>query len=418
MSKIEEQYLARTARSAERGKAAEAVMPGGDTRAAGYHPPYPLTLERGEGPFVWDVDGHRYLDLVGNYTSLVHGHAYPPIVEVIRTGVGRGTAWPGRCEPQIALAQRLVERVSSVEKVRFTNSGTEAAMLAIQIARTVTGRRRILMARHGYHGGMDDTETGFFGSEGVHTLVAEFGRAESFEQVLSERGNEVACVVLEPVMGSAGIIPSPPGFLERVRDAAHRAGALFVLDEVICLRLSTGGAQKIYGVEPDLTMFGKLIGGGLPVGAVGGRDDLLAVCDPRAPRIFHSGTFNGNPLTTAAGTVAVEELTADRIDQMEQWATRLAEGLRAVAAGVGLPFSIHHAGSLLNVFFTETPPPATLVRSDGELITQFHLASLNHGLFFAPRGMIAMSTVMSDAFIDEAIERARGALADVAAGQV
>jgi glutamate-1-semialdehyde 2,1-aminomutase len=417
MSKIEEQYRARTARSAETGKAAEAVMPGGDTRAAGYHPPYPLTLERGEGPFLWDVDGHRYLDLVGNYTSLVHGHAYPPIVEAVRTGVGRGTAWPGRCEPQIALAEQLIDRVSSVEKVRFTNSGTEAAMLAIQIARIITGRRRILMARHGYHGGLEDVETGFYGSEGPHTLIAEYGRAESFERALGERGDEVACVVLEPVMGSAGIIASPPGFLERVREAAHSARALFVLDEVICFRLSTGGAQKLYGVEPDLTMFGKLIGGGLPVGAVGGQEELLAVCDPRAPRMFHSGTFNGNPLTTAAGTIAVQELTAERIGQMERWATRLAAGLEKAAARVGLPFSVNHAGSLLNVFFTETPPPATLVRLDGELITRFHLASLNHGLFFAPRGMIAMSTVMSDAFIDEAIERGEAALIDLAPEQ-
>jgi glutamate-1-semialdehyde 2,1-aminomutase len=418
MSRIEEQYRARTVKSAERGKAAEAVMPGGDTRAAGYHPPYPLTLERGEGPFVWDIDGHRYLDLVGNYTSLVHGHAYPPIVKVVRDGVGRGTAWPGRCEPQIALAEQLIERVSSVEKVRFTNSGTEAAMLGIQIARIVTGRRRILMARHGYHGGMEDVETGFYGGEGVHTLIAEYGRAESFEKVLTERGDEVACVVLEPVMGSAGIVSSPPGFLERVLQAAHGAGALFMLDEVICFRLSTGGAQKLYGIEPDLTMFGKLIGGGLPVGAVGGREELLAVCDPRAPRMFHSGTFNGNPLTTAAGTVAVRELTAERIDQMEQWAIRLGAGLEKAAAGVGLPFSINHAGSLLNVFFTETPPAATLARPDGELMTRFHLACLNHGLFFAPRGMIAMSTVMSDAFIEEAIERASAALADMAAEQV
>jgi glutamate-1-semialdehyde 2,1-aminomutase len=417
MNEIEERYRSRTPRSAERGKAAEAVMPGGDTRAAGYHRPYPLTLDRGEGPFVWDVDAHRYIDLIGNYTSLVHGHAYPPIVEAIRSGVARGTAWPARCNPQIELAEQLIERVPSVEKVRFTNSGTESAMLAIQIARIVTGRRKILMARHGYHGGYEDVEIGFFGQEGPNTYVAEYGRAESFERVLSDRGDEIACVVLEPVMGSAGIVSSPPSFPAQVCEAAHRAGALFVLDEVICFRLSTGGAQQLYGIEPDLTLFGKLIGGGLPVGAVGGRDDHLAVCDPRTPRMFHSGTFNGNPLTTAAGVVAVRELTAERIDLMEQWATELLVALAKAAAHVGLPFSINHAGSLLNVFFTEVPPKATLARTDNELIAKFHLASLNRGLFFAPRGLIAMSTVMSSDLIGEVIELASGALADVASEQ-
>jgi glutamate-1-semialdehyde 2,1-aminomutase len=414
MSKIEEQYRTRTPRSAERGEAAEAVMPGGDTRAAGYHRPYPLTLDRGEGPFVWDVDGRRYIDLIGNYTSLVHGHAYPPIVEAVRSGVARGTAWPGRCNPQIELAGQLIERVPSVERVRFTNSGTESAMLAIQIARIVTGRKKILMARHGYHGGYEDVEIGFYGQEGPNTLLAEYGQADAFERVLTDQGEEIACVVLEPVMGSAGIVSAPQGFLTRVREAAHRAGALFVLDEVICFRLSTGGAQLLYDVEPDLTLFGKLIGGGLPVGAVGGREEHLAVCDPRAPRMFHSGTFNGNPLTTAAGAVSVRELTAERIDLMEQWAMELGTELAKAAARVGLPFSINHAGSLLNVFFTATPPHATLARTDNELISKFHLASLNRGLFFAARGMIAMSTVMSRDLIGEVIERASGALADLA----
>jgi glutamate-1-semialdehyde 2,1-aminomutase len=235
--------------------------------------------------------------------------------------------------------------------------------------------------------------------------------------VLGQHGAEIACVVLEPVMGSAGIVASPPGFLDRVQEAAHRAGALFILDEVICFRLSTGGAQKLYGIEPDLTLFGKLIGGGLPVGAVGGREEHLAVCDPRAPRMFHSGTFNGNPLTTAAGVVSVRELTQERINGMEQWATELATALAKAAEKLGLPFSVNRTGSLMNLFFTETAPAATLARTDHELISKFHLASLNRGLFFAPRGFIAMSTVLSRELIGEVIERATGALKDLASEQ-
>lgn len=415
MSRIEQQYRSRTPKSAERGKAAEAVLPGGDTRSAAHHAPYPLTLARGEGPFVHDVDGHRYVDLVGNYTSLVHGHAYPPVVEAIREQVGHGTAWPARCEPQIELAERLCARVRSVEQVRFTNSGTEASMLAVQIARTLTGRPRILMARHGYHGSLEELEIGLLGREGPRTRLGSFGDAEAFATILAEAGDSIACVMLEPVMGSAGIIEAPSGFLNRVQDAARAAGALFILDEVICFRLSTGGAQELHGVEPDLTCFGKLIGGGLPVGALGGRTDLLALTDPRRPRIFHSGTFNGNPLTTAAGCVAVRELNAERIETMARLAERLEAGLRRGAARVGLPFSVNRSGSLLNLFFTDTPPAATIAREDGRRIAQFHLASLNHGLFFASRGLLALSTVMDAALIDEVIERADAAFADVAA---
>ncbi|MGD0948766.1 MAG: aminotransferase class III-fold pyridoxal phosphate-dependent enzyme [Candidatus Binatia bacterium] len=415
MTRIEEEFCRRTPRSAERARAAEAVMPGGDTRAAAHHTPYPLTLEHGQGPFVWDVDGHRYIDLIGNYTSLVHGHAYPPIVEVLRATSARGTAWAARCDAQIELAALLVERVASVDKIRFTNSGTEAAMLAMHIARVATGRRKILMARYGYHGSQEDTELGLVGQEGPNTYLAEFGNAEAFERALAEHGSEIACVLLEPVMGSAGIVAAPPGFLAAVCAAARREGALFILDEVICFRLAVGGAQERYGVTPDLTLFGKIIGGGLPVGAVGGREDLLAMTDPAKGMMFVSGTFNGNPLTTAAGVVSVRELTAARIAAMEDRATALRVGLEQAAAAVGMPFSVNQAGSLLNLFFTATCPPATIVRTDYERMRRFHLAAMNHGLFFAPRGLIAMSTVMTDAVIDEVLVRAQAAFADVAA---
>jgi glutamate-1-semialdehyde 2,1-aminomutase len=222
-------------------------------------------------------------------------------------------------------------------------------------------------------------------------------------------------VVLEPVMGSAGLVASPPGFLERVRDAAHAAGALFVLDEVITLRLAPGGAQARYGVQPDLTAMGKIIGGGFPVGAVGGGADLLTVTDPRAGRLFHSGTFNGNPVTAAAGVVSVRELTSDRIGVMEEQAARLAAELRTLAAERGLPFSCRHEGSLVQTFLTDEPPEANLVRADGELATAFHLAALNHGLFFAGRGLMALSTVITDQLLEEVVAAFAEAMDDVAA---
>ncbi|WP_333647482.1 aspartate aminotransferase family protein [Candidatus Binatus sp.] len=415
MNSIEERYRAATEKSAQLTKRAERVMPGGDTRTTTYYRPYPLTLKRGEGPFVWDVDGNKYIDLIGNYTSLVHGNAYPPIVEAVSKAVRDGSAWPARSEAQIELATVLCERVESVDRVRFCNSGTEAGMLAAHVARRLTGRKLILMARYGYHGSYDDLEIGLAGQDGERTMLADFGEATVFEALLSERGSEIAAVFLEPILGSAGIVEPPAEFLGRVAEAAHSAGAMFVVDEVITLRLAEGGGQQIFDVKPDLTMFGKIIGGGFPVGALGGSEEVMSAFDPRnRGTIFHSGTFNGNPVTCAAGVVSVRELTQARIDKMAKQAERLAAELTRAAGQVGLPFSVRHYGSLMNVFFLKEPPPATIAREDARAIASFHLAALNQGLFLAPRGMIALSTVITDEVLNEICERAAKAMADVA----
>ncbi|MGA9723383.1 MAG: aminotransferase class III-fold pyridoxal phosphate-dependent enzyme [Candidatus Binatus sp.] len=412
---IEERYRAATEKSAQLAKRAERVMPGGDTRTTTYYRPYPLTLERGEGPFVWDVDGNRYIDLLGNYTSLVHGNAYPPIVEAVTKAVQDGSAWPARSEAQIELATILCERVESVDRVRFCNSGTEAGMLAAHVARRLTGRKLILMARYGYHGSYEDLEVGLAGQDGERTMLADFGEATAFEALLSERGAEIAAVFLEPILGSAGIVEPPAGFLGRVAEAAHRAGAMFVVDEVITLRLAEGGGQQIFDVKPDLTMFGKIIGGGFPVGAIGGSEEVMSAFDPRnRGSMYHAGTFNGNPVTCAAGAVSVRELTQARIDKMSKQGERLAAELARAARQVELPFSVRHCGSLLNVFFLKDPPPATIARDDSRAVANFHLAALNQGLFLAPRGMIALSTAITDEVLSEICERAAKAMADVA----
>jgi glutamate-1-semialdehyde 2,1-aminomutase len=400
---IHETFMRRTPESAAIGHRAEGVMPGGDTRAAGWHLPYPLTFVGGNGARITDLDGHTYLDLLGNYTSLVHGHAYPPIVDAVQRQIVNGTAWAGRNLPQIDLAEQLCERVGSVERVRFTNSGTEAVMLAIQIAKLATGRPRILMARHGYHGSHEDTEAGhsagqraeplFGGPDGTGhaTLVAEFGDAASFEAVLVEHGADVAAVILEPVMGSGGVVTPPAGFLAAVQAAAHRHGALFILDEVMMFRLAVGGAQSIYDVQPDLTTFAKVIGGGFPVGAFGGRADLMALADPGSGPLIHTGTFNGNPVTMAAGSVSVRELTAPRIEAMARQAIRLADGIEKAAADAGAEVTVRRAGSILQIVTRD--------------VAALHLGALNEGLYFAPRGMVVLSTVITDADVDEAISK-------------
>jgi glutamate-1-semialdehyde 2,1-aminomutase len=415
---ITRRYVERTPRSAALARRAAALFPGGDFRAAAWHLPYPLTIASAAGPWLRDVDGHEYIDLLGNYTSLVHGNAHPAIVEAATRAAAGGTCWAAANEPMLDLAELLVDRVASVERVRFCNSGTEATMHAAMIAREATGRRTVLMARFGYHGSYDVYEAGNLGHEGPGTLVAPYGDAAAFEAVLAERGDEIACVILEPVMGSSGVVAAPPGFLARVGDAARAAGALFVLDEVITFRLATGSAQALpdhAGAAPDLTTFGKVVGGGFPVGAVGGRADVLAVTDPARGRLPLSGTLNANPVTMAAGAASVRELTADRIAAIDGWCARLAEGITKAAADHGIPFSVRRAGSLLNLFLDAEPPPTIPERTDARPMAAFHMACLNHGLFFAPRGLIATSTVLSDELVDEAVARAAAAFADVAA---
>ena len=235
-SPIHATYLHRTRKSAEAHVRAEAVMPGGNSRQAGYWAPYPLTIDRAEGVRLWDVDGNRYIDLINNYTAMVHGHAYPPIVEAAARQLHRGTGWSAGNAIQSLLGARIAGPVPSVEQLRFTNSGTEAAALAFTVARIVTGRHKLLMARYGYHGSLREFETGSFGREGPLTHLARFNDLRDFEAVLAAHGNEIAAVFLEPVLGSGGVIPASKPFLSGVMEAARKAGALFVLDEVLTFR--------------------------------------------------------------------------------------------------------------------------------------------------------------------------------------
>lgn len=414
-SAIREKYLQRTRASAEAHVRASRVMPGGTSRQAAYWAPYPLTVERGEGAEFWDIDGNHYLEFINNYTSMAHGHAYPPIVEAVTKQLSRGTGYAAANAAQAVLAERVTARVPGVEQLRFTNSGTEAAALAFTIARIVTGKRKLLMARYGYHGSLLEFETGSFGREGPLTYLARFNDLADFQRVLEQHGDEIAAVFLEPVLGSGGVIAAKVDFLEGVIEATHKAGAIFVLDEVLTFRFGLGGCQTEMGIRPDLTMFGKVIGGGFPVGAVGGNRDLLKIFDPADMKVFHTGTFNANPVTMVAGDVSVRHLDAARIDRMDQLCLRLKAGLQAAAKRVGLPLAMNHHRSCLNLYFSESVPESSVVRTDAALIDRFHCAAMNHGLFLAPRGMIALSTVMTEATIDDALARAEAAMQDVAA---
>jgi glutamate-1-semialdehyde 2,1-aminomutase len=414
---IDDVFRRRTPRSAELHARARRSLPGGNSRQAAYWEPYPLTVDRGRGPYLYDVDGNEYLDLLYNYTAMVHGYAYPPIVAAV--DVSRGTGWAANNPWMIELAELMVERVASIDRIRFTNSGSEAGLLALTIAREITGRYKVLMARGGYHGSLQEFESGTLGKPGPATFLADYGNLASFEAVLAEHGSEIAAVIVEPVQGAGGIVRGTPEFLNGLRAAAHRAGALFILDEVITFRLATGGIQGELGVDPDLTMFGKIIGGGFPVGAVGGKLDLMDVFEPERMRALHSGTYNANPVTMAAGLVSVRELTAERIARMHTLAERLERGLLAAGEKSGLAVKVRRVGSLIaiNVSRAASPEKTTTFGDAAADPTpaRFHLAAINHGLMFAPRGMMALATVLDEALIDQAIERAGAAMSDVAA---
>ena len=414
-SAIREKYLQRTRASAEAHTRAKQAMPGGTSRQAAYWAPYPLTVDRGEGAMFWDIDGNQYLEFINNYTSMAHGHAYPPIVEAVTRQLSRGTGYAAANAAQTVLAERIKDRVPGIDQVRFTNSGTEAAALAFTIARIVTGRRKLLMARYGYHGSLLEFECGSFGREGPLTYLAGFNDLADFERVLAEHRDEIAAVFLEPVLGSGGVIAANADFLKGVIAATHDAGAIFVLDEVLTFRFGLGGCQTDLGIHPDLTMFGKVIGGGFPVGAVGGKAELLRIFDPADMKVFHTGTFNANPVTMVAGDVSVRHLDEARIAKMDELCIRLRDGLLAAARKTGLPLAMNHYRSCLNLYFSESVPQSSIVRTDTAIIDRFHSAAINHGLFIAPRGMIALSTVMTEEIIDDALARAEAAMQDVAA---
>lgn len=408
-ARLEEVYRARTPRSAEAMARARRYMVRGLTRGWGYHRPYPLVGKRGEGPWLIDLDDNRYVDLANNGLSLIHGHAFPPVVEALRAAAGRGSGWLVPSEEQIEFAQLLCERIEAFERVRFTNSGTESGMLAMKVARAFTGRPAVLKSIDGFHGSFDDLEVGLYDrpEDPGRVYLAPFGDAEAFERKLELHGEQIAAVVLEPLMFSGLVTTAPPGFLRRVQDAAQRAGALFVLDDCLMLRLAYGGSAELYGLTPDLTFLGKFIGGGLPMGVAGGRAEVMDVLDPhREQPLYHGGSFNGNLLSSVTGRVSLEHLTAETIAAMDERTTWLRAELQQGAAELGLPLTTVGEGSVLGVYLTDSLARHSGNFMAGEDTQLLHLAALTHGVFMGPGGEIALSSVVAS----EALEQARAGL--------
>lgn len=410
---IDRKYRARTPQSAALTERAAHVMPGGETRSGVYHAPYSLTLKRGLGARCWDIDGNDYLDLANNYTCLVHGHAFPPIVEAVRAQAERGSTWTAKAVQQVELAEMIVARVPAVDKVRFTNSGTEAVLAALAVARAYTGRKKVVFARYAYHGHLLETS----GADGawLDCYLGDFGNAESFERIFAEHGHEIAAVMLEPILGLGGIVSAPKAFFDRVKAAAHQAGALFMLDEATVFRVGIGGAQALLGIEPDVSVLGKYVGGGYPCGSIGGKDEVMRVLDPRTGNCHLSGTFSGNPISMAAGVEAVRHYTAEHAAIMTHRMEGIEACLTAAARKHGLPISTRRFHNLMNVYFQNDLPVVNQVRDDDRLATLFQLACFANGLFVVSRLVLNTATTMTDAEYRETLQRLEATMADVAA---
>jgi glutamate-1-semialdehyde 2,1-aminomutase len=436
---ITNEFRRRSPRSAAAMAAASAVMPGGDTRTTTFFEPYPLVMRQGAGCRMTDLDGHTYLDFLGNYTSLIHGHAHPAIIAAVTEQLHRGTAYGSPHEAQTQLAAMLCERVPSLERVRFCNSGTEATLHAIRAAKAYTGRPKILKMEGGYHGSHDAADVsvsppmaqagsarapisvpdspGLFAGVVADVLVAPFNDLEATVAIIEAHAADLAAVILEPVLGSAGVIPATQAYLQGLRDVTTRIGALLIFDEVVTLRLDVGGVQARLRVTPDLTAMGKIIGGGFPIGAFGGRAEVMAQFDPRAHRLHQGGTYNGNAISMRAGCVALEWLPASAVAQLNAQGDWLREQLNEELRTLGVAGHVGGVGSLLQMHLQIEQPvrnyreAQATPRATQELL---HLALLNRGIFAAARGEYALSTPMQASDLDEAVVRFRAALTEIA----
>jgi glutamate-1-semialdehyde 2,1-aminomutase len=415
MGAIELEYRRLTPDSASWMARAAESMPRGLTRTLSWFAPYPVVFDHGRGAALYDVDGNRYIDLFSNGLSLMHGHAYGPIEDALRVALSRGSAWPGTSDAQVEFAEQLCRRVPGAEQVRFANTGTEATMLAIKLARHVTERPVVVKAWHAYHGSYDDLEVGLQGQGELagRAALATFGELDTYVQALERYAGQVAAIIVEPVQYTGVVTPPPDGFLPALRELAREAGVLFVLDDCLMFRLAEGGSAERFGIDAaDITCLGKWIGGGLPVGVVAASAELMSTFDlaPERP-LYHGGSFNGNPLGMVAGAIALRDLTAKDIARIDAQADTLRAEIAAAAATCGLPVRTSGVGSAFGLY--------VLDGEDGEIDRKrsslLHLAAVNRGVYFGVGGEFGLSTALSDLDVAQAIASIRGALADVAA---
>lgn len=423
-------------RSQQLFEQAQRVIPGGvnspvrSFRAVEGTPPF---LARGQGSRVWDVDGNEYIDYLGSWGPLALGHTHPVVVEAVQRAAADGTSFGAPVEQEVELAEIICAALPSVDSLRLVNSGTEACMTALRLARAYTGRPKIVKFAGNYHGHADGllvaagsgalthgvpTSAGVPESYAAETLVAAYNDAESVAELFAAWPNDIAAVIVEPVAGNMGVVPPASGFLNSLRSITEANGALLIFDEVITgFRVAYGGAQSLFGVAPDITTMGKIIGGGLPVGAYGGRRGVMEMVAPLGP-MYQAGTLSGNPLAVAAGVATLKELQRPgTYERLEASASRLTDGIAAVFSQAEIPASINRVGSMFTGFFNPGPV-ATLSeveKSDTTTYGRYFHALLERGVYIAPSQFEAgfVSVAHTEADIDRTIVAVRDALSQV-----
>lgn len=409
-------YAQRRPESLAVHRRASEVMPGGNTRTVLYHGPFPLRLAHGEGAVATDADGHRYVNLLGEYTAGLFGHSHPVIRAAIDAALDGGVNLGGHNLFEAELARQVVARFAAIEQVRFTNSGTEANLMAIATARAFTRRPKVLVFRGGYHGGLL-----YFGGGGIPInapydfIVAPYNDAETTARLIRDNASDLACVLTEAMMGSGGCIPARPDFLAMLREETRAAGALLVLDEVMTSRFGRSGAHGLLGLDPDLVTFGKWIGGGMSFGAFGGRAEIMAMYDPSRPdSLPHAGTFNNNVLSMAAGVAALSQVfTPEVAEALHARGERLRERLNGLFRAADVALQATGQGSLMTIHALRgaVTGPDDLAAGDDRIKELVFLDLLERGFYIARRGFIALSLAIDDA----AIEQFLAALRDIVA---
>jgi len=437
-------YRAWSAVSAGLIEEAREVFPGGDTRMSAHYAPYPLFIERAEGARLYDADGHTLVDFMNNFTSLIHGHADPAIVAAVQEQVALGSAYAAPTRSQVALARMLCERVPGVEQLRFTSSGSEATLMALRCARAYTGRQKIMKMEGGYHGSYELAEVSLVprpdccgplhepaavpvdasipDSVRRDTVVCPYNQPDIAEHLIAAHADELAAVIVEPVLGSMGMIPATRSFLEALRRATAAHGIVLIFDEVISLRCGYGGMQDELGITPDLTAMGKIIGGGLPIGAIGGSRELLRVFHPDEQQpVMHASTFSGNPLSMAAGHAAMRQIEPQTLARLAALGERFRDGVARVFQDNALRGQATGLGSLCNLHLTDAPlndarDSLAGMAGAGPVGRLLHLAMLQRGVASAGRLMYCMSTPMTAADVDFALDALDDALRELRPG--
>jgi glutamate-1-semialdehyde 2,1-aminomutase len=401
LAEAEELYRARNPKSLAQHRAACEAMPGGNTRSAIHVDPFPLTMVRGEGARLWDLDGHEYVDFLSEFTAGIFGHSHPAIRRAIHQALEGGLNFGAHNATEARFAAAICARFPSIDLVRFTNSGTEANLMAVSAARAITGRPKILVFEGGYHGGVF-----YFRGHGsalnapFEYLLGRYNDLEAVEALVRPHRAKLAAILIEPMQGTTGCIPAERSFLAGLRTLADETGAVLIFDEVMTSRLAPGGLQEAHGILPDLTTLGKYVGGGMSFGAFGGRADIMGRFDPRRPDAFqHAGTFNNNVLTMNAGLVGLTELyTPERARSLNSWGDGLRERLNAVVQRRGLAMQFTGRGSMISVHMTDAPirSQEDAEKGNAALRDLFYFDLVARGIWFAKRGMFALSIALDE----------------------